>query len=95
MMGGHRAKLAVWYEAKRRAFVTSAYYTKDEPAWLAKLAADHPIAPRLDGYVDAAARDPVARPHRRRLPGETDAHGLKVKFPHELRNASSPSSRWA
>lgn len=91
MMGGHKAKLAVWYEPKRQAFVTSAYYTKEEPAWLAKLAADHPIAPRLQGYVWT----PLAETPSRALtgddsPGETDGQGLKVKFPHELKNASRP-----
>jgi len=91
LMGGRQPHLAVWYEPARRAFVTSSYYAKAEPAWLTKLANDHPIAPRLSHYVWTPLPDTASRalvPDD--APGESGGYGLGRSFPHALDPTGKP-----
>jgi predicted AlkP superfamily pyrophosphatase or phosphodiesterase len=64
LMAGRRADAAYWYEAKEGHFITSTYYVKEAPAWLAAWNARH-IADRYAG-----------RPWTRLLPDT----GLYLKY---------------
>jgi len=89
LMSGRRADAAYWYEAAQGRFITSTYYTRVAPAWLA--------AWNAGGHVDAL----FGKPWTRLLPdtalyekyagpdaieGESDR--IDTRFPHEILGAA-------
>ncbi len=87
---GQHPTLAVWYDPAQAAFTTSTWYASTLPPWLATLAREHPVAPRLEGYV-WQARDPAL--YQRELgddaqPGEPPA---AASFPHPLSASANPA----
>ncbi|MCC6998425.1 MAG: alkaline phosphatase family protein [Deltaproteobacteria bacterium] len=87
---GQHPTLAVWYDPAQAAFTTSTWYARALPPWLATLAREHPVAPRLEGYV-WQARDPAL--YQRVLgddaqPGEPPA---AASFPHPLSASANPA----
>lgn len=87
---GQHPTLAVWYDPAQTAFTTSTWYAETVPPWLATLAREHPVAPRLQGYV-WQPRDPAL--YQRELgddaqPGEPPA---AASFPHPLADSANPA----
>lgn len=93
-VAGQHPDLAVFYEAAAGGMTTSSAYAAAPPAWLSEHARAHPVRglvgqswlpldaallARHTGLPDAA-------------PGEGDAHGLGVAFPHTIRDADAIAS---
>jgi predicted AlkP superfamily pyrophosphatase or phosphodiesterase len=87
---GH-AGLAVWYDDACPCFVSNA--GDAAPPWLAALAAEHPIAPRLADPWIASDPDRLATlsgsPDD--APGELSIPGWTATFPHDLATAPVPA----
>lgn len=91
LMAGRRADAAYWYEGAEGRFITSTYYMKEAPSWLAALNAKR-LPDRHAGRVWDRLLDPALY---RKLAGEDDVKGewdgQDTVFPHRLRGA--PPSR--
>lgn len=89
LMAPSKGAVVAWYEPQQAAFVTGTAYANERPAWLEKLAREHPIAPRLD-YVWTPLE---ATPGRALVgdvaAGEVDKYGLGTSFPHRLVETAS------
>lgn len=92
LLGGKRPGAAVWYDEELGAFGTSRHYG-EAPAWLSRLAAEHPVAPRVAAYEwTPADRAALARATRLpdRAPGELGIFGNGPTFPHRPGQAERP-----
>ncbi len=89
LMSGPKADGAYWTEEGR--FVTSTYYRKELPAWLAKFNDDrgaaHHFGEVWDRLLDPAIYDKVQGPDN--APGETAEDGMPVTFPKKMDGGSA------
>jgi predicted AlkP superfamily pyrophosphatase or phosphodiesterase len=92
--GGKRADLALWYNAGIPGFTTSTYYASERPAWVLDFERAHPIdaASVVWQAHDPARLAELLGPDD--APGEGDAGGLGVTFPHRLAGTLSPNDAW-
>jgi hypothetical protein len=91
---GRRADLALWYDEVQRDFTTSTWYRKETPGWLAALAREHPIGPRLaDDWVplDARLLERIASVPDD-APGEAVNTLFGATFPHRPRALENPAT---
>jgi predicted AlkP superfamily pyrophosphatase or phosphodiesterase len=88
LLGGRRADAAFWFDDAAGRFVTSTYYAREMPRWLAAWQRKRPA----DRYharawtrllADPAVYERLAGPDAQ--PGEGDAEG--ITFPHALKGA--------
>ena len=91
---GRHADLALWYDEGQRAFTTSTWYAREVPPWLAALARDHPIGPRLVDEWNAL--DPALLARATGVPddapGEALAGGFGTTFPHRPLTLPEPAA---
>jgi arylsulfatase A-like enzyme len=90
---GRHADMAIWYDPQQRAFTTSTWYARELPGWLALLAREHPIGPRLAD--DWQALDPALLARETGLPddapGEASGIGFGKTFPHRPLELPDPA----
>jgi predicted AlkP superfamily pyrophosphatase or phosphodiesterase len=87
---GHRADLALWFDAEARGFTTSTAYAPSLPAWVAAWTSAHAIDPSTAVWEaqDPARLTRVLGPDD--APGEGDWDGYGRVFPHRPSSSSEP-----
>jgi predicted AlkP superfamily pyrophosphatase or phosphodiesterase len=92
LVAGRQPDLAIWFEPTILAMTTSRFYATALPAWLATLAAQHPIAPYLDKVWEPLDRAELAR--LTGIPdngaGEGSEYELGIQFPYAASRSTDP-----
>ena len=87
---GHRADLALWFDADARAYTTSTAYATALPAWLGAWTRAHPIDPSTVLWEPESAANLSRAVGSDEAAGEGDWNGYGRTFPHRPSTSSEP-----
>ena len=90
--GGQKPDLALWYDAKRGEFTSSAHYGAQLPEWFLQFRARRPVREAFSVWQPENAKQLAALLGPDAKPGEGNWLGLGAVFPHDLSRSPEPAS---